>query len=91
MCDSRSVVTRVYVVISLSLSLLRSVSLLTPFVPQQAVVGPLEPYPDEASVRRNHAAAKFRLSLWPDASGVLPKLTGLLFNDAMLCTSSDCE
>ncbi|KAH8388323.1 hypothetical protein KR093_003859 [Drosophila rubida] len=53
------------------------------------VVGALLPHPDDATVRANFLAAKFRLSLWPDAKGILPKLTRLSFNEATLCTASD--
>ncbi|KAH8311013.1 hypothetical protein KR044_003846 [Drosophila immigrans] len=55
----------------------------------QAVVGALLPHPDDATVRANFLAAKFRLSLWPDATNVLPKLTRLVFNGATLCTASE--
>ncbi|XP_030563715.1 proclotting enzyme [Drosophila novamexicana] len=55
------------------------------------VFGALQPYPDEATVRASLVAAKFRLSLWPDASGVLPKLTRLAFNDFTLCTASEYD
>lgn len=55
----------------------------------QAVVGPLLPYPDDATARANFQAAKFRLNLWPDSKGVLPKLTRIVFNDIPLCTGSE--
>ncbi|KAH8418093.1 hypothetical protein KR222_011605 [Zaprionus bogoriensis] len=53
------------------------------------VVGALQPYPDEATVRANSAAGKFRVNLWPAATGLLPKLSRLAFNGATLCTASD--
>ncbi|KAM8702985.1 hypothetical protein ACLKA7_005344 [Drosophila subpalustris] len=55
----------------------------------QAVVGALLPHPDDATARANFQAAKFRLNLWPDATGVLPKLTRLAFNDVTLCTGRE--
>ncbi|EDW68301.2 CLIP domain-containing serine protease B10 [Drosophila virilis] len=55
------------------------------------VMGALQPYPDEATARASLGAAKFRLSLWPDVSGVLPKLTRLAFNDFTLCTASEYD
>ncbi|XP_032597974.1 serine protease gd [Drosophila grimshawi] len=55
----------------------------------QDAVGSLLPYPDQMIVRTKLGAAQFRLSLWSDAQGVLPKLTRLTFNDVTLCSSSD--
>lgn len=58
---------------------------------QQSAVGALLPYPDEAKVQASPAAAKFRVNLWPDASGVLPKLTRLQHNNQILCRASECK
>lgn len=58
---------------------------------QPFVIGEINPYPDHLTMRANFPAGKFRVRLFPDASGLVPKLTRLLFNEATLCMSSDCE
>ncbi|ALC45542.1 Sp212, partial [Drosophila busckii] len=53
-------------------------------------VDSLLPYPDDQTVRRDPANAKFRLKLLPDAvTGLLPKLTRLAYNEQTLCAQSE--
>lgn len=75
------------------LSLTLSLHSSTYSISQPRAVGSVRPYPDERTVRRYYERldGKFRIDLWPDKSGLLPKLTRLVYNNATLCSLSDCE
>ncbi|XP_060646943.1 proclotting enzyme [Drosophila nasuta] len=52
-------------------------------------VGSLLPYPDSETVQTSSRLGKFRLSLSPNDSGLLPKVTGVRLNNATFCKADD--
>ncbi|KAH8284021.1 hypothetical protein KR054_007644 [Drosophila jambulina] len=55
-----------------------------------SAVGGLSPYPDESAARSGNGPSRFRLYLRPDpATGLLPKLSRLSYNDQLLCSASE--